>query len=161
MGLFGTKQDAINEIDFPLFVGDYTLDKKIMKKIILLLGLCVTFFACDGNSSAAKELITADIMERFDGEGKIEKIKVKKISEGDDYWKDEMSDSDEAFYHSTIELLYLVDIRPLSEGDKLKFDILYAFETDDDGKLIEIDDSERTGKWKRKKKGESTWKDVN
>jgi len=31
MGLFGTKQDAINEIDFPLFVGDYTLYKKIIE----------------------------------------------------------------------------------------------------------------------------------
>jgi len=131
-----------------------------MKKIILLLGLCVTFYACDGNSSAAKELITADLMEEMDGEGEIQKIKVKKISEGDDHWDDDMSDSDLAFYHSTIEVLFLEDNRPFSEGDKLKAEVIYAFETDDDGKLIEIDDSEPTS-IKIKKKGESTWEDVN
>ena len=132
-----------------------------MKKIIVLLGLCFTFYACDGNSSAAKELITEDIMEDMDGEGKIEKIKVKKISEGDDHWSDEMSDSDLAFYHTTIEVLFLEDEGPFSEGDKGKAEILYAFETDDDGKLIEIDDSKRAGQLKIKKKGESNWEDVN
>ena len=51
-----------------------------MKKIVLLLGLCVTFFACDGNSSAAKELITESLMKEFDDDFKIEKIKVEKTS---------------------------------------------------------------------------------
>ena len=132
-----------------------------MKKIIVLLALCVTFYACDGSTSAAKELITADLIEEMDGEGKIEKIKVKKISEGDDHWHDEMSDSGYAYYHSTIEVLFLEDEGPFSEGDKGKAEILYAFETDDDGKLIEIDDSKGTGQLKIKKKGESNWEDVN
>ena len=129
-----------------------------MKKIILLLGLCVTFYACDGNTSAAKELITADLMEEMDGEGKIEKIKLKEISEGDDHWNDEMSDSDLVFYHSTIELLVLEDNREFNEGDKLKAEVLYAFETDEDGKPTEIDDSKPTS-IKIKRKGESTWED--
>jgi len=129
-----------------------------MKKIILLLGLCVTFYACDGNTSAAKELITADLMEEMDGEGKVEKIKLKEISEGDDHWSDEMSDSDLVFYHSTIELLVLEDNREFNEGDKLKAEVLYAFETDEDGKPTEIDDSEPTS-IKIKRKGESTWED--
>ena len=131
-----------------------------MKKIILLLGLCVTFYACDGNTSAAKELITADLMEEMDGEGKVENIKLKEISEGDDHWNDDMSDSDLAFYHSTIELLVIEDNSEFNEGDKLKAELLYAFETDDDGKPTEIDDSEMVSV-KVKKKGESTWEDIN
>ena len=131
-----------------------------MKKIILLLGLCVTFYACDGNTSAAKELITADLMEEMEGEGKVENIKLKEISEGDDHWDDDMSDSDLAFYHSTIELLVIEDNSEFNEGDKLKAELLYAFETDDDGKPTEIDDSEMVSV-KVKKKGESTWEDIN
>tara|TARA_B100001109_G_C18714756_1_gene404180 strand:+ start:219 stop:620 length:402 start_codon:yes stop_codon:yes gene_type:complete len=133
-----------------------------MKKIILLLGLCVTFYACDGNTSAAKELITADLMEEMEGEGKVEKIKLKEISEGDDHWDDRMSDSDLAFYHSTVELLVIQDNSQFNEGDKLKAELLYAFETDDDGKLTEIDDSDTDMlSIKVKKKGESTWEDLN
>lgn len=140
-----------------------------MKKIILLLGLCVTFYACDGNSSAAKELITADLIEEMDGEGEIQKVKVKKISEGDDHWDDsnkyfnrynDMPDPDLAFYHSTVELLVIEDNREFNEGDKLKVEFVYAFETDDDGKLIEIDDQEMVSV-KVKKKGESNWEDIN
>lgn len=131
-----------------------------MKKIILLLGLCVTFYACDGNSSAAKELITADLIEEMDGEGEIQKVKVKKISEGDDHWDDSMSDSDLAFYHSTVELLVIEDNREFNEGDKLKVEFVYAFETDDDGKLIEMYDQEMISA-KVKKKGESNWEDIN
>lgn len=131
-----------------------------MKKIILLLGLCVTFYACDGNTSAAKELITADLMEEMDGEGKVENIKLKEISEGDDHWDDDMSDSGLAFYHSTIELLVIEDNSEFNEGDKLKAELLYAFEYDADGKPTEIDDSEMVSV-KVKKKGESTWEDIN
>lgn len=138
-----------------------------MKKIILLLGLCVTFYACDGNSSAAKELITADLIKEMDGEAEIQKVKVKKISEGDDHWDDSNKyfnrynhGLDLAFYHSTVELLVIEDNREFNEGDKLKVEFAYAFETDDDGKLIEIDDQEMISV-KVKKKGESNWEDIN
>ena len=131
-----------------------------MKKIIVLLGLCFTFYACDGNSSAAKELITEDIMEDMDGEGKIEKIKVKKISEGDDHWSDEMSDSDLAFYHSTIEVLFL-ESGDFNEGDKVKFKRAFEFFINDDEKPIEIYRMMTFDGPKIKKKGESTWEDIN
>ena len=35
MGIFDTKQEGINDIDFPLFIGAYTLDKKIIESKVV------------------------------------------------------------------------------------------------------------------------------
>ena len=131
-----------------------------MKKIVLLLGLCVTFFACDGNSSAAKELITESLMKEFDDDFKIEKIKVEKTSAYSDSWIIAASMYNLTFYNSSIEVLF-VESGDFNEGDKVKFKRAYAFDINDDEKPIEIYSMKTFDGPKIKKKGESNWEDIN
>lgn len=134
-----------------------------MKKIVLLLGLCVTFFACDVNRFAAKELITESLMKEFDDDFKIKKIKVEKASADNSNSNNslisEASMWNLALYYSSIELLF-VESGDFNEGDKVKFVRAYFFDINYDEKPIEISMME-TYDAKIKKKGESTWEDIN
>lgn len=131
-----------------------------MKKLLLILALCFTMVNCstDKNKKKAKELAETELKSDMPKGFEFTKIDLDKIEEGDEYWEDDMADADGLiFYKVTINADVSSEAKGVPEGvEAIRGDVLFAFETDEDGNITSVEDTDdindsvemkRDGKW--------------
>ena len=122
---------------------------KTMKKLLLILAVCFTMVNCstDKNKKKAKELAETELKSDAKNGLEFTKVDLDKIEEGDEYWDDEMSGTSATgliFYTAKVHADVSSEAADnFPEGvEALRGDIVMVFETDEDGNVTRVLDTD-------------------